>query len=575
MSISFKNWADINTTRKKVEGYLSKNKNRFNEIFLCVIGFLYIFFIYEIFVKALNIVFISPDGYYMYDISRSIFVDKLEDFGKVFTIRNYQQDLEIFRNSAFPLFYPFLVACFNKIINLGIYSGIFINILISLFTQFLNFKISKKITGNYYAGFLINILLFLQPLYIDEILAARSIPLALLLYQTIVCIFLFNEKIDFKLSAILGIIAGLCTNTRFDSIIPMLAIPFVISLKNKKISWREGLLYLGTLLIMNLPWIIYSKIFFNQFFVSDNARATISIDLDFIFFYFSEPIKTIYDSPLEWIKVLFLEKIPRISYIFILNGYLLLIILLFFIFSKNDFRKKLKEDYLYSYLAISFLFCALLGGLMLSGFYWEVRYFIPIYWFISLLLLFYTDDKENLFKINLITSVLILHYLLSIIYDYGYRLNIKNFYEKEENKVDIYKIDRNLIARGENVLFVYYREHVIESMIFGIQNGINTIFFPYNIYPNDFDKKIDDFFKNYRIDYVYFNPLVISNIDLNNKKYGFIDRDTKFFNFDPIRKGYIFEKNNIYMIDTIQRYFKLESTKDKNLFKAKYISLQN
>lgn len=355
----------------------------------------------------------------------------------------------------------------------------------------------------------------------------------------------------------------------------MLVVSFIISLKNKKISWREGILYSGTLFIMNLPWIIYSKIFFNQFFITDNARATISIDLDFIFFYFSELIKTLYDCPLKWIKILFLEKIPIISYIFIINGYILLIILLFFIFSNNDFRKNIKEKYFYNYLVISFVFCSLFGGLTLSGFYWEVRYFIPIYWFISLLLLFYTGDKENLFKINLISSVIILHSLLSNIYDYGYKLNIKNFYEKEENKVITYKIDSDLIDNTKNVLFVYYRDHVIESMIFGIQNGINTILLPFNIYPNDFDKKLNNFFKNYKIDYIYFNPLVISNIDLDNKKYEFIDRNTKFFNFNPIKKGYIFEKNNIYIIDTIQKYFKLELTINKNLFKAEYISLQN
>lgn len=198
----------INTIKTNISKYLSNNKNQCNEIFLSIIGFLYLFFIYEIFVEGLNIVFISPDGYYIYDISRSIFVNKLSEFGKVFTIRNYQQNLDIFRNSAFPLLYPFLISYFNKIIDLGIYSGIFINIFISLSTQFLNFKISKKITGNYYVGFLINILLFLQPLYIDEILSARTIPLALLFYQSIVYIFLFNEKIDIKLSSALLVVCA-------------------------------------------------------------------------------------------------------------------------------------------------------------------------------------------------------------------------------------------------------------------------------------------------------------------------------------------------------------------------------
>jgi len=527
--------------------------------------------------------FFYYDSFYFYDISKSIFVNQWQDFGNVTLIRNFQQELIPFKNAAFPFLFPFLMACLNSIINLKIYAGVVINLFLIIIIFCINFKISKKITKNLWCGLLLNYFLISNNAFNIEIISGFSIPLTLIFYQLIVFIFLFYEKINVKLALILGLIAGLNINNRFDVILPMLAIFPLISIKNKRISIKETLCFLLVFVLFLLPWIIYSKVFFNLWFASDNTRAVInSNQTDNLYFYFPNKINTIFTNFWQWVEFYFTLRLPYslLSFFVALFYNLYLLFILFFI--KVDFKKD--KNLILNYILISFIFLTSLGLYTASGFFWETRYFLPIFWFISLIILFYYQNNQLFLKIFSIILIFII--ALDVFNKFCIYINNYDFLkEHRKSYSNYYYLNREYksildnINPNSKILFIYTNRN--NYRYFSIMNNIKVASLPLNIYEET--KYFSSFIKDYEFDYIYFGKNYFTKFDYENNVFELndylynsdINLDIKsaylkpFIRYKDVRsiKPTFYIKFDQDLMDEIRKNLILIPTENKYLFK--------
>lgn len=583
-----------NILTKKLNYFLNKIKNNEinrkicklfekldNDIFIhFCIGFLICLTISKFFLFFTNYNYYF-DSFAFYDISKSIFVENFEDFGRVNLARHFQQNLDNFRNSAFPLLFPFLMACFNKIFNAGIVAGTIINFFLVFLIYYLNLKISKKLTNSLICGIIVSFVLILNQSFCIELFTGFSIPLALIFYQIIIYIFLFNEKINTKLAVVIGIIAGLALNTRFDTQLPMLSIAILISLKNKKISIKETLAFLVMMFLFMFPWIIYSKIFFNVFYATDNSRAVLSSNTDALDFYSPIKVDTIFSKPFVWIKTYFTKKLPIILLVFymnlIINTYFLIPVLFF----KNNFKKVGQPTY--NYIIISLIFLALLGTITMSGFFWETRYFLPIIWFISLIIIFYFPNNKKYLQIILILIIITsttsqLKEWCGYFKNYEIYKNHQQTYLNPERFSDIV----NNVKEVENPIVMFLYTNVKNFRFFSVLTNIKSFTLSGSVYTNE--NLFRNFIEDYNFDYIYVDNNNFKDFDFENDIYDYdnekcelskknknlpnkqnfecltgVDVDTGIFETIEINKNLFIE---------IKKYFHIVPTKNKSLFRV-------
>lgn len=491
-------------------------------------------------------------------ISKGIFVKNIKDFGNVNVFRVFQQELKIYKNSAFPFLFPFLMACVNYIFNIGVKSGTVINYFVLCGIYFLNFKISKKITNGILCGILLNLLLINIFDFCLELYMGFSIPLTLLFYQLIVYIFLFNDKIDIKSAILLGIVAGLNINNRFDAILPMLSILPIISFKNKKFSLKESLIYLFVFILFLLPWIVYSKYFFGKYFVSDNSRAVISTEIDHLSYYFPYELKTIFNDTINWIKNYFYKRLPLVLSDFII----ILFKVLFYIFpvfclKKNDFRDKKNLTYTYILLILPFL--TLLGMCTISGFFWESRYFIPIIWFISLIVVFY-ETKNKLFFRYVITICLIFCFIGKVDY---YFCSRDKYFEQQNNKI-LYNIDllNNINKNKETILFIY---PICSSFL-----EFKSFYLPLNLYKKN-TEYFNDFINDFKFDYIVIKKEILNGVDIVNDPIDVYDKDYIYVCDRIVDPEFVTYKDTCLtskLLKLIKENFEITVTEDENIYKV-------
>ena len=563
---------------KKIDE-LSKKLDNDMFIYFCL-GFLVCLTVSRFFLFFTNYNYYF-DSFMVYDISKSIFVDNFQDFGRVSLARHFQQNLDHFRNSAFPLLFPFLMACFNKIFSAGLVAGTIINFFLVFVIYYINLKISKKLTNSLLCGIMINFALILNRSFYIELFMGFSIPLIMIFYQLIVYIFLFNKKIDTKLALIIGIIAGLALNTRFDTQLPMLSVAILISLKNKKISIKETLIFIGTMFLFMLPWIIYSKTFFNVFYASDNSRAVLASGADGLDFYSPTKIDTIFNKPFVWIKTYFTKKLPMISVVFymnlILNTYFLIPILFF----KNNFKKD--RELTYSYVILYLMFLALFGTITLSGFFWEVRYFLPITWFISLIIVFYYPNNKKYLQIVLILIILIFS-ITQLGEWYGYIKNYEIYREHQKIYLNPKRFDDIVenIKEVDDPTIMFLYTNVKFFRLFSVLTSTKSFSLSGNIHQNE--TLFKDFIKDYDFDYIYVDTSKFKNFDFDKDIYEY---DYEKCNFSKISKNLPerqkfeclsstdiktglanFVEINDNLFKEIKKYFYIIPTKNKSLFRV-------
>ena len=513
------------------------------------------------------------DSHYFYDISKGIFVDNIKDFGNIKNMRSFS--FNSFKNNAFMFLFPLLMAIFNKIYDVGIFSGTLINYILIFLIYFMNLKISKKTTGDYLCGLFLSFLLINNSSFIFEINTGFSIPITLLFYQCIVHIFLFNEKIEIKQTLLLGLLAGLNINTRFDSILPMLSIILVINLKNKKICPKEMVIFVLCIVVSLLPWIVYSKYFFNVWFATDNSRATIATIPDHLTYYFPSELPNFFNDTMNWIRIYFIKKLPFTTFMFFITFVIVEFYIFPILFLKPDFKKD--KNLTWSYAVLSFIFLVLFGGITLSGFFWEIRYYIPIFWFISLIIIFYYPKNKKVLCFCFL--ILVLKVSFSTFYTLGY--HYKNYYKIIVFSNEFY--EKNLLKNfdfvgdDEVVLTVYTSRNF--NRILGSIKNVKNMELPANIYNHP--EYLKSFINEYKFDYIYIFKDNFKKFDLENEKFVMKDEclerlakirhdrlNACFINASPIYglvENVVFEPK---IFSILKENFEFIPTKNRNLFKV-------
>lgn len=247
---------------------------------------------------VVNYALFSPDSYSFYEMSKTVF----SDFGRVSTIRQYVLFTDY--GISFPYFYPLLIAVTNFLTGFGMYSGVIVNLAAAIATLFFLLRLSKRLSGSYLPGSLVAVMIFLNSYYMQELLAARAVPLA------IVCLLIIADrlvkmpactKIDYLIA---GIAAGAGMVIRFDFMVCAGFAGLLILLFSKRQRILKAFLYgLGALICMS-PWLLYSILRFGKLWISDNG-GTFLLTRPYIpqrFFLPSETVPDLFSNPSLWLE---------------------------------------------------------------------------------------------------------------------------------------------------------------------------------------------------------------------------------------------------------------------------------
>lgn len=213
----------------------------------------------------------SNDSFSYYDIAQTIG----NDFGRVSSIRQYT--LRSDYNCSFPYLYPLLVRLTDMLTGFGLYSGVALNFMIMPLTAVLILYISRKYTQSMICGAVAALFLFLNTYYLEEVCAARSIPLSVLLTLSAVSLtlhFCLHPDRRKWLLVLTGLLAGLNMMNRFDEIsLAAFLVPVIFLAVPKGTRIRSVLLYAAGLIPACVPWMIYSMKHFGKLYISDNGHT--------------------------------------------------------------------------------------------------------------------------------------------------------------------------------------------------------------------------------------------------------------------------------------------------------------
>lgn len=278
---------------------------------------LFVFFSYLTLVFFLVSIFLftrfpfSPDSYSYFDISNHMFLD----FGRINTVRQYVVPTQL--NISFPPLLPFFIAIINLVFNLGMLSGVILNLYVALITVILIDVFFRKLSIKPVYAVTISYLLIFNVYYLNELLAARAIPLNLLLFTIILFLFtnIFSNTKLVSSILVIGVLNGLMVLNRFDHIFTLFVINvylLFLLLKIKKIKYY--FVFTLSFAITIFPWVAYSFINFGTFFISDNSSTLTLVypigPRRFQSGNFENP--DIFNSLLYWLKSLIFVRAPRI-----------------------------------------------------------------------------------------------------------------------------------------------------------------------------------------------------------------------------------------------------------------------
>jgi len=277
--------------------YIKSNLSEQNKIEVYVSSFVVVYLILAFTANLIRLgSAYSPDSFSYYEISQTIFTN----FGSVNTIRQYIYFTEL--GISFPYLFPAMIAVVNLLTGFSIYSGNIVNTIAALMSIYLLIKISRKLTRSSYAGLAASALLVFNPEYLDELVAARAVPLSVLFVLLILDVIVHSkalamipqrarkaknqfEKFMWKKSIerdlfLMGLFGGAGMVVRFDFIVVsgLLGVFFVIYFMIKKDIFKTVPFYVFGLLVFTLPWIIFSLWNFQTLWISDNSGTMFLIN---------------------------------------------------------------------------------------------------------------------------------------------------------------------------------------------------------------------------------------------------------------------------------------------------------
>jgi len=234
----------------------------------------------------------SADSWSYLDLAQDIG----SDFYHVDVIRQYQ--FEPGYGTSFPPLLPVLMAGVLALVPVGIYAGSFVNLAVAAATLPVLTRLARLVCGRPAVGAALFLGLLGNREYLVEVVAGRSIPLAVLLFVAALVVFLAGRTP--QRDWILGILAGAITLSRFDFLLGGVALGVAVALDSPGRRFAALARFLVAYAATLAPWIAYSLHHFGRVFVSDNARTVLLAAPSHVLNYFPEPLPTLFDAPGAW-----------------------------------------------------------------------------------------------------------------------------------------------------------------------------------------------------------------------------------------------------------------------------------
>jgi len=234
----------------------------------------------------------SADSWSYLDLAQEIG----SDFYHVDVIRQYQ--FEPGYGTSFPPLLPVLMAGVLALVPVGIYAGSFVNLAVAAATLPVLTRLARLVCGRPAVGAALFLGLLGNREYLVEVVAGRSIPLAVLLFVAALVVFLAGRTP--QRDWILGILAGAITLSRFDFLLGGIALGVAVAIDSPGRRFAALARFLVAYAATLAPWIAYSLHHFGRVFVSDNARTVLLAAPSHVLNYFPEPLPTLFDAPGAW-----------------------------------------------------------------------------------------------------------------------------------------------------------------------------------------------------------------------------------------------------------------------------------
>ena len=202
--------------------------------------------------QALDGQLFSADSWAYFELAKSF----ATDIYRFDTLRSFWSDTY---SAAFPLGYPGLLHGLHSILGETPRAGILINLLAALLTVPAAAMCARGLGGSRWTGVAAALMLLLYRPYIEEIFAARTIPLVILL-DLMALTLLTGQRISIGKALLAGLIAGLGSLIRFDHLILQALMAALVLWRTRRILPVAGFAAGG--LLGMLPWIEFSLIHF-------------------------------------------------------------------------------------------------------------------------------------------------------------------------------------------------------------------------------------------------------------------------------------------------------------------------
>lgn len=314
----------------------------------------------------------SPDSWAYFELSRTVFDGEFYRFN---TLRSY---FSFDRSASFPFGYPVLLAVVQKAFGPQPFLAVPLNVAAALATLCMIVAIGRRLALPALAQFtLAGALLFYAP-YIDEVLAGRSIPLAILLF---LCAF-YLQLLQRPLLA--GLLLGMSVLVRFDFLVYALLFQIGTLLLGRARAIAAPLLLAGFLLGI-APWIAYSHLYFDKWWVADNSWVALSATPAYFADYPAAAQVGAFDQPALWIRRV-LGNIAPLCVAAASSAARFPAVIVLFLFAALAYRGQRDRPADWTLCVVLLLLAAALGPYLLTG-YFDTRYFaLPLLCFATLCL---------------------------------------------------------------------------------------------------------------------------------------------------------------------------------------------
>ncbi len=274
---------------------------------LAIAALLIVTFVYALAAYATwpTLVF-SVDSWSLVELARSFERHAPFEFN---TYRSYATDRY---SASFPLGYPFLLFLARRMLGTADSVGVLINVAAAAATLACMVRASRKASGSGTPGLVAGVALLTYTPYMDEVFAARTIPVTLF---ALICAVLaasrYINTANAWNAAMAGAFAGLAMLLRFDAVVFAILLGVALALRTR-IARTTAVYFLAAAVVAS-PWIVFSWTHFGRLWFSDNAWVATSAVRAYVLDYPAHASLTLGSDPGAWLRKFFANCLPFVA----------------------------------------------------------------------------------------------------------------------------------------------------------------------------------------------------------------------------------------------------------------------